>query len=316
MSEIKTIYFIDHNHTDIGYTDHQDVVFQKHMEFIDEAIEACEATGDFPTDAQFRWTCEATGITETLSGPGAARADRPIHRAPPAGPHGRYGNVLQLHLPHRARSPAAQSLSDSPPARPLRPVDRGGHAVRRKRYSVDVRRPAANRGRELPCDGHKPDARRHAVAASGSLLVGGPSGKRLGVWNGYTYGWGITFWGMGDLDRFSRLMPQRIAELEARPDYPYEFVFVQVTHPQAVDNGPPYRVLSEFARDWNEAGNSPRLVFTTLAEFGRSMVSDHMQNARSSAATGSTGGRTARGRPRTRRLSTGGLPSFCLRSKR
>ena len=51
LPEIKTIYFIDHNHTDIGYTDHQDVVFQKHMEFIDEAIEACEATADFHPDA-------------------------------------------------------------------------------------------------------------------------------------------------------------------------------------------------------------------------------------------------------------------------
>ncbi len=113
----------------------------------------------------------------------------------------------------------------------------------------------------------------------GAFWWEGPSGKRLGVWNGYAYAWGITFWGMGDLDRFSRLMPERIAELEARSDYPYDFAFVQVTHPVAVDNGPPYRVLSKFAHEWNAAGNSPKLVFTTLAEFGRSMLAGEMEDA-------------------------------------
>ncbi len=279
MPEIKTIYFINHNHTDIGYTDHQDIVFQKHMEFIDEAVEACEATADFHPDAQFRWTCEATGITE-----------RYLDRASPAqidrfAALNRQGRMDVTGMCYNFISPIAPEvlLRSLYPIRRLR--DRYGLSIEAAMQcdvngiswmfadllptvGVDFLAMAIN-----PTRGGTPSPR------PGAFWWEGPSGKRLGVWNGYTYGWGITFWGMGDLDRFSRLMPRRIAELEARYDYPYDFVFVQVTHPMAVDNGPPYRVLSEFARDWNAAGNSPRLVFTTLAEFGRSMVSDHMENA-------------------------------------
>ena len=279
MPEIKTIYFINHNHTDIGYPDHQDVVFQKHMGFIDEAVEACEATADFHPDAQFRWTCEATGITE-----------RYLDRASPAqidrfAALNRQGRMDVTGMCYNFISPIAPEvlLRSLYPIRRLR--DRYGLSIEAAMQcdvngiswmfadllptvGVDFLAMAIN-----PTRGGTPSPR------PGAFWWEGPSGKRLGVWNGYTYGWGITFWGMGDLDRFSRLMPQRIAELEARSDYPYDFVFVQVTHPMAVDNGPPYRVLSEFARDWNAAGNSPRLVFTTLAEFGRSMVSDHMENA-------------------------------------
>ncbi len=279
MPEIKTIYFIDHNHTDIGYTDHQDVVFQKHMEFIDEAIDVCEATADFHPDARFRWTCEATGITE-----------RYLDQAPPA----QIDRFIALHRQGRMDVTGMCYNFISPIApevllRSLYPIRR-----LRDRYGLSIE--AA-----MQCDvngipwmfadllptvgvnflamGINPTRGGTPLPRPGAFWWEGPSGKRLGVWNGYTYGWGITFWGMGDLDRFTRLMPLRVAELEARSDYPHDFVFVQVTHPMAVDNGPPYRVLSEFARDWNAAGNSPRLVFTTLAEFGRSMVSDHMQNA-------------------------------------
>ena len=279
MPEIKTIYFIDHNHTDIGYTDHQDVVFQKHMGFIDEAIEVCEATADFHPDAQFRWTCEATGITERyLDQASTAQIDRFTAL-------NRQGRMDVTGMCYNFISPIAPEvlLRSLYPIRRLR--DRYGLSIEAA-MQCDVNGISWMFADLLPtvgvnflAMGINPTRGGTPSPRPGVFWWEGPSGKRLGVWNGYTYGWGITFWGMGDLDRFTRLMPQRIAELEARPDYPYDFVFVQVTHPQAVDNGPPYRVLSEFARDWNAAGNSPRLVFTTLAEFGRSMVSEHMQNA-------------------------------------
>ena len=54
MSQINNIYMICHTHTDIGYTDYQDTALRQHLDFIDEAIEACEDTDDYPEDAKFR----------------------------------------------------------------------------------------------------------------------------------------------------------------------------------------------------------------------------------------------------------------------
>ena len=45
--KINTIYIANHSHTDLGFTDHQDVVMRQHVEFIDKAIELCEYTKDY-----------------------------------------------------------------------------------------------------------------------------------------------------------------------------------------------------------------------------------------------------------------------------
>ncbi len=61
---ISTFYILNHSHTDIGFTDHQDLVFRQHGEFIDQAVQLCEQTANYPPEAQYRWTCEVTGMTE------------------------------------------------------------------------------------------------------------------------------------------------------------------------------------------------------------------------------------------------------------
>ena len=39
MTKIERIYIISHTHTDLGYTDLQDVVARQQLGFIDQAIE-------------------------------------------------------------------------------------------------------------------------------------------------------------------------------------------------------------------------------------------------------------------------------------
>ena len=63
------------------------------------------------------------------------------------------------------------------------------------------------------------------------------------------------------------LLPPQLAQLEARDDYPYDFLYAQITHPARVDNGPPLAHMSDFVRDWNASGRQPRLIFTTLDGF-------------------------------------------------
>ena len=61
MAKIKTIYVCNHTHTDIGFTDYQDVVFRQHITFVEKALDLIEATDGYPEPARYRWTCETTG---------------------------------------------------------------------------------------------------------------------------------------------------------------------------------------------------------------------------------------------------------------
>ncbi len=64
MPPIRTLYVANHSHTDIGFTDFQDLCFRQHTEFTEEALDLCEATADYPEEARYRWVCEVTGTTE------------------------------------------------------------------------------------------------------------------------------------------------------------------------------------------------------------------------------------------------------------
>ncbi|WP_300735843.1 polysaccharide lyase family protein [uncultured Alistipes sp.] len=59
-AERWTIYLVQHTHTDIGYTKPQTEILTEHLRYIDYAVEYCEATENYPDDAKFRWTCEAS----------------------------------------------------------------------------------------------------------------------------------------------------------------------------------------------------------------------------------------------------------------
>ena len=71
------------------------------------------------------------------------------------------------------------------------------------------------------------------------------------------------------------LLPPQLAKLEARADYPYDFLYAQITHPARVDNGPPLPHMADFVRDWNAAGRQPRLIFTTIDGFAKMLHEDY-----------------------------------------
>ena len=54
------IKFIQHSHTDIGYTRSQTEILAEHLRYIDYALDYCDATDNYPENAKFRWTCEAS----------------------------------------------------------------------------------------------------------------------------------------------------------------------------------------------------------------------------------------------------------------
>ncbi|NOX88748.1 MAG: hypothetical protein GXO77_06960 [Calditrichaeota bacterium] len=55
-----TLYLVQHTHTDIGYTRPQQEILAEHLRYIDYALDYCDLTDDYPDEAKFRWTCEAS----------------------------------------------------------------------------------------------------------------------------------------------------------------------------------------------------------------------------------------------------------------
>ena len=71
------IYFVQHSHTDIGYTRPQSEILAEHMRYIDYALDYCDQTDGLPDDAKFRWTCESAWVTrEYLRSRPAAQIER------------------------------------------------------------------------------------------------------------------------------------------------------------------------------------------------------------------------------------------------
>ncbi len=55
-----TVDFVQHTHTDIGYTRPQTDILAEHLRYIDYALDYCDLTDTMPDEARFRWTCEAS----------------------------------------------------------------------------------------------------------------------------------------------------------------------------------------------------------------------------------------------------------------
>ncbi len=275
MPKIKRIYLTSHTHTDIGYTDHQDTVFRQHLDFIDRAIELGEASADYPEEARYKWTCEVTAFVERyFQQRPAAQIDR----------------FLELHK--RGQMAVAGMQYHWTPMLSAGAMLRSLLPVRRLRADYDIDISAA-----MQCDVNGvswlwadllPAIGIDALTMSINMHRGarpqpdlnafwwrGPGGGRLLTYNGPHYLYGIFRYGLSDMNYVDDLLPPQIAKLEARADYPYDFLYAQITHPARVDNGPPLPHMADFVRDWNASGRQPRLIFTTIDGFARMLREDY-----------------------------------------
>ena len=275
MPKINRIYLISHTHTDIGYTDHQDTVFRQHLGFIDDAIELGEATADYPEEARYKWTCELTSFVE-----------RYFRERPPA----QVDRFLELHRRGQLAVAAMQYhwtplLSTAGMLRSLLPIQR-----LRADYDLNI-----SAGMQCDVDGVSwlwadllPAIGVNTLTMSINMHRGarpapdlsafwwrGPGGGQLLTYNGPHYLYGIFRYGLSDMNFVDDLLPPQLAKLEASEDYPYDFLYAQITHPARVDNGPPLAHMADFVRDWNASGREPRLIFTTIDDFAKMLHAEY-----------------------------------------
>lgn len=268
MRKIKTLYFINHSHTDIGFTDYQSVCLRQHMEFIDHALDLCEQTIHYPKEARSKWVCEVTGVTEMyLKHASSKNIDRFIKLNKEgvidvAGMQYNFTPLLNMEQMIRSLYPIKRMRDEY-----------GIHITTAMNCDVDgaswmFADLLPQLGIELfimsinPVRGYTPKPRPSAFWWEGT------AGNKLLVWNGYHYLYGSLAC-LGNLELAEKRVPEMVKKLEDDPAYPYDFMFLQTTNPYRVDNGPVDVRLPEFVKKWNESGRTPRMELITLTDFNR-----------------------------------------------
>ena len=75
------IFLVQHTHTDAGYTRPQSEILPEHLVFIDQALDYCDQTDEYPDDSKFRWTCETSwSVREYLKSRPQPQIDRLLKR--------------------------------------------------------------------------------------------------------------------------------------------------------------------------------------------------------------------------------------------
>ena len=263
---IREVYLIHHSHTDIGYTHSQPVVLELHQRFIELALDAAEATADWPDECRFKWTCEVTGITVPWWRQACADQRERFLAAVRRGQFEVAG--LQWNL--------TPLVDDRMLLKLLEPV----HFLRdqgipiRSAMNSDVN--GAPWGLvdallDYGIENFSMGVNEHYGYAPQPRPRGfwweSPTGRKLLVWNGLQY-WNAANIQMRipeSIEAVADAMPKFLKVWEDR-GYPYTFLPVQVTTASAPDNAAPDPGLPGFVRDWNATSPDVRLKMVTLTE--------------------------------------------------
>ena len=275
MGSIRTIYVCNHAHTDIGFTDYQDVCFRQHGEFISQALDLIEATDRYPAAAQYKWTCETTGpLLYYLRKASAAEVGRfrqwhKAGRIDIAAMQYNLTPLLNVEQMHRSLYPL-RALHDEFGLKIESAMQDDVNGV--SWLYADL---LADLGIWFYTAAVNPIRGARPRPFPGAFWWEGPSGREVLAWNGYHYLFGRSQAGLGNFELVDRLLPRWVKQLEADPNYPYDFLYCESTHPVRVDNGPPDPRMPDFVKRWNEEDRPHKFQFVTTTEFGKLLRKEH-----------------------------------------
>ncbi|MBE9510517.1 MAG: glycosyl hydrolase family 38 [Bacteroidetes bacterium] len=260
------INFVQHTHTDIGYTRPQTEILPEHLRFIDYALDYCDKTDDYPDAAKFRWTCEASwAVDEYLK----CRPHEQIERLKKRVNEGRieitgmYFNFDEL--------PDEQVLAAS--LVPIKRIREAGLPVTTAMqndvngigwclndffYGVGIK--YLNMGTH----GHRALI---AFDKPTAFWWESPSGNKILTYRAEHYMTGNTVFGIhtGDFNNFEDKLLTYLANLGDK-GYPYNITAIQYSG-YLTDNSPPSTLASDMIKKWNEVYEWPKLRTAVVSEF-------------------------------------------------
>ncbi len=268
-----TVYLVQHTHTDIGYTRPQTEILPEHLRYIDYALDFCDQTDDYPDNAKFRWTCEASWpVREYLKSRPQSQIDRLVKRINEGrievtGMFFNYSEIadetilaaqtktlFQLQEHGISVSTAMQNdvngigwcLADYFQGTGVTYLIMGEHGHRAR----------------VPFD--KPTA----------FWWESPSGNRLLAYRSehYMHGnvLGLT---SGDISVFRKNLTQYLHELSGK-GYPFQQTALQFSG-YITDNAPPSTIACDVVREWDELYEQPKLRIATAREFMNYVEKNH-----------------------------------------
>lgn len=269
-----TIDLVQHSHTDIGYTRSQTEILAEHLRYIDYALDYCDATDNFPENAKFRWTCEASWpVDEYLKCRPASQIDRLKKRIKEGRIQvtGMYYNfdelpdeqILAASLQavgriNAAGIPVSLAMQDD--------VNGIGWCMNDYFNQLGVR--YLNMGTH----GH-----RALICFEKPTMFWweSPSGKRLLTFRAEHYMIGNTELEIqsGDINKFKNNLFNYLIGLDAKK-YPFDEMAVQHSG-YLTDNSPPSTFASDLIKQWNETFEWPKLTTAVAETFFTNMVRDH-----------------------------------------
>ncbi len=268
------INFVQHSHTDIGYTRTQMEILAEHLRYIDYALDYCDVTDDYPENSKFRWTCEASwAVDEYLNSRPKSQIDRLKQRIKEGRIEvtGMYFNFSEL--------PDEQSLAAS--LGPLKNITKKGITVTSAMQNDvngigwcmnDYFNSLNIKYLNMGTHGHK------ALISFDTPLAFwwvSPSGKKMLAFRAEHYMIGNTAFNIhsDDFENFERTLLRYLNKLDKR-GYPYNKVAIQHSG-FLTDNSPPSIKSSKMIQQWNTKYVWPKVKTAIVSEFFEEIEEKH-----------------------------------------
>lgn len=269
-----TVSFIQHSHTDIGYTRSQTEILAEHLRYIDYALDYCDATDSYPDNARFRWTCETSwAVDEYLKCRPAAQAERLKKRVSEGrievtGMLLNFDELPDEHILAASLDALGRIKAQGIPVKLAMQNDVNGIGWCLNDYYDRLGVKYLNMGTH----GH-----RALICFDRPTMFWweSPSGKRMLTFRAEHYMTGNTVMEIqsGDIDKFKNNLLNYLISLASK-DYPYNEMAIQHSG-YLTDNSPPSTFMSDLIMEWNELFEWPRLTTSTAESFFASMEKAH-----------------------------------------
>lgn len=260
-----TIHLVQHSHTDIGYTRQQSEILAEHLRYIDDALDYCDQTDNYPDPAQFRWTCEAAWtVREYLNSRPQSQIDRLLQRIREGRIEvtGMFFNFSEI-VDETALAIQLQTLNQF------------------KAHGIDVTTAMQNdvngigwcmvdfyhdTGVKYLTMGQHGHRARIPFNQPTSFWWESPSGKQLLACRSEHYMHGNTLsLTSGKMDVFRDNLSSYLLDLEAK-SYPLDRVALQFSG-YITDNSPPSTKACDIVKAWNDKYEWPKLKLSLASEF-------------------------------------------------